>query len=236
MAKAQQRKGRPTRSTNWFAIGISAAVVVALVIIGGVVVWANNSANSPGTAPQASNINADTGAITVGSGPATLDTYVDFMCPVCNNFEQTYGQSIEGWTKDGTITLNIHPISILNRLSNGTNYSTRSASAMYCVAASSPDAALPFLQALFAQQPKENSNGLTNDQLVSIAAGVGVTNANDCITSGTYKNYVDAQTKKTPIQPGQSTISTPTIVVNGTVIANTDLTGNPNDLLAKLKS
>jgi protein-disulfide isomerase len=233
-----QRKGQPARKVNWFAIWISVGVVVALVVIGGVVVFANNAANGPGTAPQASNINADTGAITVGTGPDTLDTYVDFMCPVCNNFEQTYGSSIQSWVEDGSITLNIHPISILNRLSNGTSYSTRAASAMYCVAAANPDATLPFLQALYAQQPQENSNGLTDDQLIAIATSVGVTNASDCITAGTYKSYVDAQTKNTPIQPGQSGISTPTVVVNGKVLNNTtDLSGkSPAQLLAMLQS
>ncbi|MEN2738261.1 thioredoxin domain-containing protein [Microbacterium sp. X-17] len=232
-----QRKVQPKRKVNWFAIWISVGVVVALVVIGGVVVFANNAANGPGTAPQASNINADTGAITVGTGPKTLDTYIDFQCPICNNFEQTYGSSIQGWVTDGTITLNIHPISILNRQSNGTNYSTRAASAMYCVAAADPNAVLPFLQAMYAQQPQEGSNGLTDDQIVSIATGAGVTNATDCIKAGTYKTYVDAQTKKTPIQPGQSSIATPTIVVNGTTLSNqTDLTGKPADLLAKLQS
>ena len=64
-----------------------------------------------------------------------MDTYVDFMCPVCNQFEQAYGEAIQGLVDDGTITLNIHPISILDRASQGTEYSTRAANAMYCVAA-----------------------------------------------------------------------------------------------------
>ena len=92
-----------------------------------------------------------------------MDTYIDFMCPVCNQFEQLYGEAIDGLVDDGTITLNIHPISILDRASQGTEYSTRAANAMYCVAAADADASVPFMQAMFANQPAEGSTGLTND-------------------------------------------------------------------------
>ncbi len=42
------------KSTNWFAIGITAAVVVVVLIVGGVVWFANSQATSPGTLPQSS--------------------------------------------------------------------------------------------------------------------------------------------------------------------------------------
>ncbi len=89
------------------------------------------------------SINAETGAIEVGNGDQTMDTYIDFMCPVCNQFEQLYGEAIDDLVDDGTITLNIHPISILDRASQGTEYSTRAANAMYCVAAADADARCP---------------------------------------------------------------------------------------------
>lgn len=214
---------------NWFAIWISIGVVVALVAVAGLVVWMNATASGPGSTPESSSINTETGAIAVGEGEGTLDTYVDFMCPVCGQFEDAYGPSIEGLVDDGTITLNIHPISILDRASQGTKFSTRSASAMYCVADANPDAALPFLQAMFANQPDENSSGLTDDQMVAIAEGVGVTDAADCITSGRYMKFVTSITPKTPVAPGSTGIGTPTIAVNGEVIANSSLP-EPADL------
>ena len=88
-----------------------------------------------------------------------MDTYIDFMCPVCNQFEQVVRRGDPGPRDDGTITLNIHPISILDRASQGTEYSTRAANAMYCVAAADGDAAVPFMQAMFANQPAEGSTG-----------------------------------------------------------------------------
>src|SRR3546814_17172380 len=157
------------RKVNWFAIWVSVAVVVVLVGVGVAVWWGNSVANSAGEAPARPAVSAETGAIAVGEGPDTVDTYIDFMCPVCNDFEQTYGPTLEGLVEDGSITLNIHPISILDRYSSGTEYSTRTAGAAYCVAVDDPANALPFVQALFANQPAANSSGLTDDAIVALA-------------------------------------------------------------------
>ncbi|WP_296197824.1 thioredoxin domain-containing protein [uncultured Microbacterium sp.] len=211
------------KNSNSFAIWISVIVVVILVAIGALVVWMNNAQSGPGTQPQSSAINTETGAIAVGTGSKTLDTYVDFMCPICGQFETQFGPTIDSMVADGSITLNIHPISILDRASQGTQYSTRSANAAYAVAVKHPDLALKYLQALFAQQPQENTSGLTNDQLVSIAEQVGATDVADDITKGTYNQYVGYITKKTPIQPGAAGPSTPTILIGGTLASNSQL-------------
>jgi protein-disulfide isomerase len=219
------------RKTNWFAIWVSVAVVVVLGLVAALVVWMNNSASDPGptTAPSAPSINQETGAIVIGEGENTMDTYIDFMCPVCNQFEQIYGEAISGLVEDGTITHNIHPISILDRASQGTEYSTRSANAMYCVAAADGTAAVPFMQAMFANQPAEGTAGLTNEQILEIAGGVGVTGIDACVNDGEYSGFVTAMTEKTPVAPGASGIGTPTIAVNGEVIANSTLP-EPADL------
>lgn len=217
------------RKTNWFAIWVSVAVVVVLVAVAALVVFMNNSTNDPGTAPVSSVINDETGAIAVGEGTNTLDTYIDFMCPICNQFETAYGSAIEGLVDDGTITLNIHPISILDRQSQGTEFSTRAANAMYCVAVADGNAALPFMQQMFANQPSEGSTGLTDDQILAIATSAGVSGIDSCVTDGTYSKYVTSMTAKTPIAPGSEGIGTPTIAVNGTAIANSTLP-DPADL------
>lgn len=221
----------PARKTNWFAIWVSVAVVVLLVAVAGLVVWMNNTATAPDpvNTPDAAVINQETGAITVGDGTGTMDTYIDFMCPVCNQFEQAYGEAIQSLVDDGTITLNIHPISILDRASQGTEYSTRAASAMYCVAAADGSAAVPFMQAMYANQPAEGSTGLTDEQILAIAAGVGVTGIDSCVNDGTYKGYVTAMTEKTPVAPSAQGIGTPTIAINGQVIDNSSLPA-PADL------
>ncbi|QKJ20320.1 DsbA family protein [Microbacterium hominis] len=220
------------RKTNWFAIWVSVAVVVALVLVAVLVVSLNNSSDAPGEPPQASNIDATTGAILVGDGDQTMDTYIDFMCPICNQFEQVYGEPIQALVDDGTITLGIHPIAILDHLSQGTEYSTRSANAMYCVAVADADASVPFMQAMFANQPAESSTGLTDAQILEIAGSVGVSGIDACVNDGTYSKFVADMTEQTPIQPSQAGIATPTIAINGEAIDNTDLPAS--DQLATL--
>jgi protein-disulfide isomerase len=218
---------------NWFAIGTSIAVVVALIVVAGIVIWSNQSATSPGEAPKAASVNSETGAITVGEGSNTLDTYIDFMCPICNQFEQIYGETIQGLVDDGSITLNIHPIAILDRYSQGTQYSTRAANAMYCVAVADGAASVPFLQAMYQNQPEEQSTGLTNDQILQIAKSVGVTGIDSCVNNGDYAKFVGAMTEKTPVQEGAGGIATPTVVLNGQILK---LSGDPQaDLVAPLQ-
>lgn len=227
------------RKTNWFAIGVTIAVVVVVVAVGALVLWMNNASASPSQTPQGASINTDTGAIAVGSGPNTLDTYIDFMCPVCNQFEQVYGDALAEQVDAGTLTLNIHPISILDSRSQGTAFSSRAAGAMYCVAESDPDHAVAFMRAMYQNQPTENTAGLTDDEIVQIATSAGVTDADavgDCITEGTFMKYAQSMTDKTPIQAGQNGIATPTLVLNGETIVNTTLTGDPQaDFIAKFK-
>ena len=213
------------RKTNWFAIWVSVAVIAVLVLVAGLVVWINNTASAPApvVTPDSAVIDGETGAIIVGDGENTMATYIDFMCPVCNQFEQVYGEAISGLVDDGTITLNIHPISILDRASQGTEYSTRAANAMYCVAVADGDAAVPFMQAMFANQPAEGTTGLTDEQILAIAGEAGVTGIDACVNDGQYAGYVAEMTEETPVAPGASGVGTPTVAINGEAIANSTL-------------
>ncbi len=194
---------------NWFAIVISAIVVVVLVVLGVVVVWLNNQATSAGPAPENEIVNSETGAISFGEGEDTVATYIDFMCPACNAFEQSYGEQLRTAAEEDRITLEIHPIAILDHRSQGTDYSSRAAGAMYCVAEEAPETALDYMQTLFANQPAEGSSGLTDEQLAQHAGEVGADAAADCITEGTYKKYGVAQAKAHEIR------GTPTVDLNG---------------------
>ncbi|WP_460800022.1 DsbA family protein [Microbacterium sp. GXF0217] len=210
--------------TNWFAIWISAAVVVVLVVLGGVVVFLNNQATAPGEAPETAGIvNGETGAIAFGEGETTIDTYVDFMCPICGQFEDAYGAALQDAAANDTITLNIHPISILDNASQGTEYSSRAASAMYCVAAEAPDAALDFFNLLFENQPEENTTGLTDEELSALAEQAGAGAAADCIADGTYMTFAQDQVEQTPPDPATGRVGTPTVAIDGERIDNADI-------------
>lgn len=197
-------------NTNWFAVWVSIAVVVILVALTAVVLVLNNQATSPGATPNGNDVfDAKRGAVTIGEGKDTVVVFVDFQCPVCKNFEEQYGAALETAAADGRITLEYHPIAILDRFSQGTEYSSRSAGAAFCVAESASDKYLDFSRALFTNQPAENTSGLTNEQLADIAKQVGADKAASCITDETYKKFGAAQADQNDIK------GTPTVEVNG---------------------
>lgn len=197
-------------NTNWFVIGVSAAVVVVLAVLAFVVVSLNNQATDPGATPTANDtFNSETGAISFGEGDDTVAVFVDFQCPVCKSFEDQFGPALEAAAADGRITLEYHPIAILDRFSQGTDFSSRSAGAAVCVAESNPDLYLDYAKTLFENQPAENSSGLTNDQLADFATQVGADDAVSCITDETYRKFGVAQAKKHEIS------GTPTVDLNG---------------------
>ena len=210
-------------NTNWFVIGVSAAVVVVLAVLATVVVLLNNQATDPGTAPESEIVNSETGAISFGDGEETIDTYIDFMCPVCGQFEDAYGEQLQAAAADGTITLNIHPISILDRASQNTQFSTRAANSMYCVATEAPDVALDYFNLLFANQPEENTPGLTDEQMIELANQAGADSAAECITDGTYSRFVTSRTAETPADPATGNFGTPTVTINGDRIDNSQI-------------
>ncbi|MCC2027955.1 thioredoxin domain-containing protein [Microbacterium sp. YMB-B2] len=212
-------------NTNWFAIGISAAVVVVLVALGGLVVFLNNQATSPGTAPKSAIVNEETGAITFGTGDTEIDTFVDFMCPICGDFEDTYGAALQDAAANDDITLNLHPISILDRYSQNTEFSTRAAASVYCVAAEAPDSTLDYFNLLFENQPAENTPGLSDEELAAFADQVGAGAAADCIADGTYKRFVTSQTNQHDIQ------GTPTVEIDGERIENSEIGTRLADIL-----
>lgn len=223
MAKAAAGK------TNWFAIWTSVAVVAVVAGLVVLVMWMNNQATAPGLAPDSSGIDQETGAIVFGDGPDTVSTWVDFMCPYCGQFEQTEGETITELVEDGSITLELHPVAILDRLSQGTQFSSRSASAMYAVAEADPANAYAFLTAMYENQPAEQSQGLTDEEMVQIAkdAGVNVTaELEDAILSHKFLDF--AQDQQLP----EGATGTPSLAVNGELVP---VTFDPQtDIVARL--
>jgi len=206
--------------TNWFAIWVSVAVVVVLVGVGGLVWWMNSSATSPGAPPESAAVEAESGAIIVGDGPDEVEVWADFFCPHCQDFEDLYGPEIASLVDSGDITLRLQPVALsgLNAAS-GTQFSARSAGAMYCVAEEAGgEAAYDFMQAVFAEHP--TGQGLTNELLTSFAEDAGAPGAGDCIADGTYNKFVQSQSQKLPQSP-EGAAGTPTLLVNGEYVTIT---------------
>jgi protein-disulfide isomerase len=154
--------------------------------------------------------------------PARIVTYLDYGCPFCNQFETTNAAQIEELVAAGYATLEVHPISILDREFAGSEYPTRAANAMACVAAEEPNAFLDASAALFANQPAEGTEGLTDDGIRDVLDGAGALNdeVSACIGDRRYEGWVVAATARATSDPDLANPSTggfgtPTVLVNG---------------------
>lgn len=151
-----------------------------------------------------------------------IQIYVDYLCPYCNDFETTNAEQLEAWIERGAATVEVHPISILNSNSQGTQYSTRSANAAACVANYSPDTFWKVNTALFANQPEERTPGLSDEELIKVLADAGAAPMADierCVRDQTFKAWVQASTLRAldgPVPNSEALVKgTPTVVVNG---------------------
>jgi protein-disulfide isomerase len=162
--------------------------------------------------------------LTVGSGAKHVDLWFDPMCPVCGAFEKANGKTIAAAVSDDSITLRLHPLTFLDRSSNGTAYSTRAVAALTCVGVREPNSVLAYYESLFAHQPDEGSDGLTDKQLAGLATDLGLTGIDSCISrDAPYQAWAQANTAASQTGPitvdGKKVLDriegTPTVLVDG---------------------
>ncbi|WP_062387696.1 DsbA family protein [Demequina iriomotensis] len=223
-AKAQAQVRAQERRTM---LMIVAGSVVGIAVFAGLILFIVNQgkveplgtegATAPAAADATGGIPVGTGGV-VGEDVATdaprVDVYLDFMCPICNVFEQTNAEDIDAMREAGEIQVYYHPISILDRYSNGTSFSTRAAGAAGVVAHLAPEAYLDFTTALFANQPEENSDGLSDEQIEQIAVDAGVpADVAASLTDDGMRKWATAATEQASIDGMQGT---PTIRVSET--------------------
>ena len=204
------------------------AIASAVILIGGLLVfgiWLNRDTELEVRDPAATT--TEDFAVRIGDGPTAVDLYVDFMCPACNQFEAVYSSDIQGWIDDGAITLDYHPITILDRLSQGTEYSTRAAAAAVCAADVGEQEFIDYSLALFENQPDENTPGLTDGQLKDIGSDLGLGSAwAQCVDDETYHGWVQEGTGAAT--GAQGVEGTPTAKVNGEVVDNASFADEVN--------
>ncbi|BDZ50023.1 hypothetical protein GCM10025867_22640 [Frondihabitans sucicola] len=253
--EAAARKHRRNRFLIQGGIGVgilAVAAVVVLVIVSSIAPAAPGPKNMAsggillqGNATTSKITAVKTAAVKAGGTPKATDqkkltktvnitTYIDYQCPYCNQFETTNEAQIKTWLEKGAVTLEVHPIAILDRSSNGKKYSTRSANAAMCVANYQPTAFLAVNASFYKNQPAEGTDGLTDQKLISLVKAAGATNSKipSCITDKKFESFVSSETSralssKLPNSTIGKLSSTPTVIVNGK-----QFTGAPTDATA----
>ncbi len=213
-----QAARQESRRRNVLILAAVAAVLVVAVGVGVLVQFTRSS--NPATAAVTTPANSTNNGFVVGSSsaPVTIVAYEDYQCPACKNFEDLNGAQIDQWIADGTVKVNYRAIAFLDRMSS-TNYSTRALNAAAAVMNSDPADYKKFHDLLYANQPAENSAGLTNDQLIQYAVQAGAKEADirPAVQNETYKPWT---VKVTDAATNAGINSTPTVQVNGSTLAD----------------
>jgi protein-disulfide isomerase len=187
-------------------------IAVVLLVLAGLIGWSvlrgqqSKTVNTPAHATA-----GGAGLVAAGSGPATVEVYLDYICPHCKEFETTVGPTLNQLVDQKKITLVQHPLGFLDEASS-TRFSTRAAAAAGC--ASDGGKLSEYTTAMYAQQPAEGSAGLSDDQIVAIGRSVGLgDDFATCVHDGRYLTWV-AKVNDAAAQRGVN--ATPTVYVNGT--------------------
>lgn len=203
-------RGPDARRTTFIAV---AALAVVALVVGVVVLVTRGSGEAvvptyPATAAG--------GVVTAGSGPIVVDVYEDFLCPVCERFEERYGEELTTALNGNRITVRYHDVAILDDRTDPPGFSTRAANAALCAAQAG---VFPAYHArLFDEQPAEGSAGLTDEQLVAFGADLGV-DLGPCVTGAANAADVAAATDAARSDPAtrnpEGQFGTPTVLLDG---------------------
>jgi protein-disulfide isomerase len=151
------------------------------------------------------------GAEAEAGKPVKVVLYVDFICPVCKDFEAKNNAQLTSLRNEGKISVEYRALGFLDSRSS-TNYSSRAANAAACVVNESPEKYAEFVDSLFANQPAEGSAGLSDDKLKTMATDIGAKNIGSCIDEKTYRPFVKFTTKEAA---AIGVTGTPTVFVDG---------------------
>lgn len=239
LREEQKKRDRRTKFILQGSIIVASLAIVAIVAV---VIIASVRPVGPGPLNMASDgiqlsqgaVATETPALAAGmdpipnerdeeSGVLDIQMYVDYLCPFCAQFEATNSDYISSLMENGDTTVEIHPLAVLDRVSQGTKYSTRASNAAACVANFSPNQFYDFHNILFENQPAENSVGLSDDELIELTTQVELEDPDkvaDCIRNQEFKAWVGASTARALNGPIPDTnvdkvTGTPTVIVNG---------------------
>ncbi|AZL10440.1 DsbA family protein [Brevibacterium aurantiacum] len=257
IAAAQAKKEKTAKTILYVGIGVVVVVVAAVVgvlifqqskpgitpanyVANGVSMAKDGEVVQPKQLPDGEESDLPTPAEAgAKKNAATVTVYLDFQCPGCKTFEEANTPTLEKLADEGSIVLEYKPVSILDRMSSGNEYSTRAANLAACVVDSQPETVRDFFPAMYAQQPEEQGNGRTDEELLKVAEEAGVDTSKkltsdpeqtveSCVTDQSFKDFVEKSSKEA-LDSGVE--ATPWVLING---KQTDKTSDPQALTLEI--
>lgn len=210
-ARVQRRR----RITQGLVVGVVALVAIGIVLSAVLIGRAGQGDRVPTASADVTVGGAsvpftiDGSAVQVGKNDAkvTMDLWVDYSCPHCQEFEAESNDVITQKVAAGTLKVRYHNIQIV------TAYGSQAGSAGACVATYAPDQWWAFNAALYANHSSE-TDGYQGPQLADFAQQQGIADQEtlDCIRSQRFTSWISDNTAAA----GESGVTgTPTLFFNG---------------------
>jgi len=205
-AEAEQRKrDRRVRIIG----GVAIAVVMGLII--GIGIWGSRKDSSSSTTDPggivataalptgvfgADNANAWGAPFNTAAGKPTLAIWEDFQCPACGALEKAAGAQLEKLASDGKVNLVWRPTTFLDAnfpTSPNPNSSQRAAQAWGCAIDAGKTG--EYHNIVFANQPAQEGDGWSNEQLIAFGKDAGITGTpfdtfTTCVNDAKYAQWV----------------------------------------------
>ncbi len=140
--------------------------------------------------------------------PVQVVAFVDVNCVHCANFERTHSAQLQSWLDEGAITVEYRNVAYLDQNSQS-QYSSRGAAALACVADASPETYWDFSMALFGNF--ENGE-LNNQELAEMATSAGSADISSCLEEDSFRPWVKYTTESASVH---GVGGTPTVFVDG---------------------
>jgi len=221
--QAAAARAKRRRLITQLAIIGGVVVVVVAIIATAVALGTRGRTAAAGTAPTGTGTTVVDGAsvpfaiggsggtangVRVGAGDAkvSMDLWVDYSCPHCQEFEATNDDTISSLVASGKLAVTYHNIQVV------TDYGTEAGSASACLAVHDPSAWPAFNAALYANHTAATDSWTARDFTTFARSNGGGDATQRCITDGTYKGWI---TQNTAASTTAGVKGTPTMFIDG---------------------
>ncbi|WP_299053342.1 thioredoxin domain-containing protein [uncultured Nocardioides sp.] len=209
--KAERERARRRRRV---LVQVGTAVGI-LALIGGLVAFFTLRESSSDITADGPPGTDDEGAVVSGSedAPVEVEVITDFGCPACANFESSTAGALATYVEQDQVRLRYRLVSPIDRTSPN-EFSRRSIAAAGCVLEQEdPQVWNDFKASVYAGQPPEGEDGLSDTQLIGLATAAGADEADvtGCVDEGRWLDWADAVDD----QAAGDYSATPTVFVDG---------------------
>lgn len=234
LRQERERQAKRSKVKRQALVALSAIVVLAIAgVVGVLIVQANKpgyweAAKNDTLVKPAHSSGADGTTVIIGKADAknTLKEYEDPRCPVCAQFEQGVGETVQKDVEDGKYKIEYIGASFID--DHGGEGSKNALSALGAALNVSPDAFLEYRSAMYAPKwhPDETDDKFKDDAyLIKVADTVDALKGNKAfqkdVRDGTFDKWALEMSKRFDDNK-DGVQGTPTLFLNGEKLVGSD--------------